>query len=184
MKPRNIVSVFQGDAAVEKAGMDPDKSFISLKKHEIRNMRSFYEIMSSFGCRLNDFDGFFVSYSIAQIGKEFDLLRFGTEYVLNIEIKSELKVAQKEQKILKQMRINHYYLKFLGMPIRIFTYVENDGFYKYCIETDNIEKVSPQIIEACMTGQAVNYSIDPDKEFIPSSYLISPFNSTSAFVTG
>ena len=184
MKSRNLISVFQGDAAVEMSGMDVDKRFIALKKHEIRNMRSFCSIMVSEGCTIGHFDGFFVSYTIAQLGKEMDLLRFGTEYILNIEIKSELKVAQKHEKILKQMRENYYYLKFLGKPVRIFTYVENDGFYRYDIVHDNIETVQPEEVAQTMERQVVDYSVDPDKEFIPSNYLISPFNSTDAFVAG
>ena len=184
MRPRNLISVYQGDSVVEASGREVDKRFVALKKHEIRNMRSFCEIMESEGCSIGHFDGFYVSYSIAQIGKELDLLRFGTEYTLNIEVKSELKVAQKEQKILKQMRENYYYLKFLGKPIRIFTYVENDGFYRYNQDVDDVEKVQPQIVADNMIQQNVDYSIDPDKEFVPSNYLISPFNSTESFVAG
>lgn len=184
MKPRNLISVFQGDAVVESSGLDVDKRFIALKKHEIRNMRSFCAIMASEGCTIGHFDGFFVSYTIAQIGKEIDLLRFGNEYILNIEVKSELKIAQKEQKILKQMRENHYYLKFLGKPIRIYTYVENDGFYQYNDEHDAIVKIKAEAVANCLKEQAVDYTIDPDKEFIPSNYLISPFNSTEQFVAG
>lgn len=184
MKPRNLISVFQGDAVVATTGMDVDKRFIALKKHEIRNMKSFCAIMASAGCTIGHFDGFFVSYTIAQIGKEIDLLRFGNEYILNIEIKSELKIAQKELKILKQMRENHYYLKFLGKPMRIFTYVENDGFYHYDDVHDSVVKVQAEIVANCMQKQTVNYTIDPDKEFVPSNYLISPFNSTEQFIAG
>lgn len=184
MKPRNLISVFQGDAIVEATGLDVDKRFVALKKHEIRNMRSFCTIMASEGCTIGHFDGFFVSYSIAQIGKELDLLRFGNEYVLNIEIKSELKIAQKELKILKQMRENYYYLKFLGKPICIYTYVENDGFYRYDDVHDSVEKVESEIVANSLKGQTVDYTVDPDKEFIPSNYLISPFNSTEKFIAG
>lgn len=98
MKPRNLISVFQGDAAIESIGLDINKQFAALKKHEIRNMQSFCSIMADNECLISHFDGFFVSYTIAQIGKELDLLRFGEEFLLNIEIKSELKVAQKETK--------------------------------------------------------------------------------------
>ena len=38
--------------------------------------------------KMNFFDGFYVGYHIPQIGKEFDLLRIGKEYLVNIEIKS------------------------------------------------------------------------------------------------
>lgn len=184
MKPRNLISVFQGDAAVESSGLDVDKRFVALKKHEIRNMRSFCAIMTTEGCTIGSFDGFFVSYTIAQIGKEIDLLRFGNEYILNIEIKSELKIAQKELKILKQMRENYYYLKFLGKPIRIYTYVENDGFYQYDNALDTVIKIAADIVANSLKEQTVDYTIDPDKEFIPSNYLISPFNSTGQFIAG
>lgn len=90
---------------------------------------------------ISDFDGFFVGYTIGQIGKEFDLLTFGSDLTINIEIKSELKVAKKEEKILKQLRVNNYYLKFLGRPLRLFTYVDNDGFYEYIVETDSLVKI-------------------------------------------
>ena len=39
MKPRNLISVFQGDAAIESIGLDINKQFAALKKHEIRNMQ-------------------------------------------------------------------------------------------------------------------------------------------------
>lgn len=184
MKTRNLLSVFQGDAVLERGNLDTENKFKTLKKHEIRNMKSFCAIMSENGVSIRGFDGFFVSYSIPQIGKEFDLLRFGTEYLLNIEIKSELKVAQKEQKILKQMAENYYYLNFLGRPIRLFTYVENDGFYQYSHEERTIEKIPPDIIAGCLENQDAEYSVNPDMEFVPSNYLISPFNSTDKFVNG
>ena len=181
MKPRNIIAVFQGDAAVEAMGADVDKRFKALKSHEIRNLCGFCSIMRQNGCSMAHFDGFYVSYSILQIGKEFDLLRLGNDYVLNIEIKSELKIAQKEQKILKQMRQNQYYLQFLNKPIHIFTYVENDGFYQY--QNDNtVRRVSPETVARYMCDQTIDYSLDPDRLFLPSNYLISPFNSTDAFM--
>lgn len=184
MKPRNLVSVYQGEAALESIAQPEQKDFRVLKSHEIRTLRSFCDIMCSYGCSLSVFDGYYVSYAIAQIGKEFDLLRFGNDLVLNIEIKSELKVANKIEKILKQMRMNFYYLKFLGQKIEIFTYVENDGFYWYNSETDAAIKVEAQIVATSMKAHVVNYEINPDREFVPSNYLISPFNSTEKFLNG
>lgn len=82
------------------------------------------------------------------------------------------------------MRENHYYLKFLGKSIRIFTYIENDGFYKYDVCNDSVQKISAKEVAQSMKEQTVNYSVDPDKEFIPSNYLISPFNATEHFIDG
>lgn len=184
MKPKNLISVYQGAAALDSIELPVDKKFKALKKHEIRNLNSFCDIMQGLGCTFCDFDGYYVGYSIGQIGKEFDLLRFGDELVINIELKSELKVANKEEKILKQMRINHYYLKFLSRKIKIITYVENDGFYEYEEESDFLSKVDGRVVATYVKRHIVNQNIDPDKEFVPSNYLISPFNSTEKFLRG
>ena len=183
MKPRNLISVIQGEAALEECDCFVDKRFNVLKKHEIKNLTSFCSILQKDGCDISHFDGFFVSYSIAQIGKEFDLLRFGKDYILNIEIKSELKSAQKEAKILKQMKENHYYLKFLGKQMLFFTYVENDGFFQYT-DDGQITRVTSNEVARNMCEQTVDYSIDPDALFLPSNYLISPFNRTHEFMRG
>lgn len=106
------------------------------------------------------------------------------DFILNIEIKSEIKTAEKAKKILKQMRENYYYLKFLGLPIMIFTYVENDGIYQYNIDSNSVEKTTYDCISKIIKKQSIDYSIDPDKKFVPSNYLISPFNSTDRFIGG
>ena len=96
MKPQNLISVYQGAAALEKLGKDADKKFKVLKPHEIGCLNRFCDILRAHGCDISDFDGFFVGYTIGQIGKEFDLLSFGPEYTINIELKSELKPAEKK----------------------------------------------------------------------------------------
>jgi hypothetical protein len=182
MKTENLICTFQGAAAIDLPTVD--KRFKKLKSHEIRNLETFCRIMGNYGFSYENYDGFFVSYSIKQIGKEFDLLRFGDELILNVEIKSELKVANKLEKIRKQMEINHYYLKFLGKKIVIITYVENDGFYMY----DSNQNIAVRMREVdaanVIKTHKVNLLIDPDKEFVPSNYLISPFNSTEQFING
>ena len=102
MKQHNLISVYQAESAI--LNMDGAKPYQILKKHEVRNLKSFCEIMKSAGCPISSFDGFYVGYTIKQIGKEFDLLRFGSDNILNIEIKSELKQANKMQKLLMQMQ--------------------------------------------------------------------------------
>ncbi|MBQ3515314.1 MAG: DUF2075 domain-containing protein [Lachnospiraceae bacterium] len=184
MKTRNLISFSQSADAIESLDDEISKKHREIKPHETRNLKSFCNFMLSQGCSMKNFDGFFVGYSIPQIGKEFDLLRFGTNYILNIELKSELKVAKKNQKILKQMRENYYYLKFLGKPVCIFTYVENDGFYEYDSVNNDLVSVLSSKVSAFIKTQEVEETDDPDKLFIPSNYLISPFNSTNKFIDG
>lgn len=182
MKTENLLCVYQGAAAIDSPTVD--KKLKKLRSHEIRNLELFCIIMSQYGFSYGDFDGYFVSYSIKQIGKEFDLLRFGDEIILNIEIKSELKVANKFDKIRKQMEINHYYLKFLGKQIVVITFVENDGFYIYDNIHNTISRINESDVAEIIKAHKPNLAIDPDKEFIPSNYLISPFNSTEQFING
>lgn len=101
MKPKNLIAASQGNAIIDEYNLDVDQKFKYLKTHEIRNLTNLCNILKLSGCTISEFDGFFISYSIAQLGKKFDLLRFGKNYILNIELKSELKIAQKEKKILK-----------------------------------------------------------------------------------
>lgn len=184
LKPQNIYSVLQGAGALETLGDSVDKQYKPLKKHEIRTMGLFCATMQFNGCNISHFDGFFVGYTMQQINKEFDLLRFSSQRILNIEIKSELKVAKKEEKILQQLRKNHYYLRFLGKELLLFAYEENNGFYRYDSEADSLVRVSAHTVANAIMQERADYSIDPDVIFVPSNYLISPFNSTDKFIQG
>ncbi len=182
MKAKNLITVYQGEAAIASLVYKVDRKYKILKEHEIKCLEAFCSIMKESGCEFKDFDHFFVGYSIGQIGKEFDMLRFGVDNIINIELKSELSVDVKEEKVLKQMRVNYYYLKFLNREITIFAFVKNDGFYEYDIKSDSIHSVEPKIIAELLINQNIDYSADPNEMFIPSNYLISPFNSTEKFI--
>lgn len=68
-----------------------------------------------------------MGYKIPQIDKEFDLLRFGENYILNVEIKSILKEDDAKEQLIK----NRYYLASLRKKIKSFTYVaEHNSFYQ------------------------------------------------------
>lgn len=186
MKSSNLFSVCQGCNALLTCGEDAFKKYSLLKKHEIRVLNLFCEFMIQNGCKVEQMDGYFVGFSIGQIGKEFDLLRFGHDNIINIELKSKLKKSKEENlaTICDQMRKNMYYLKFLNMEITIFTFVENDGFYIYDKNQDKAEKIDAKEVASCLLNQISDVNVDPDKLFIPSNYLISPFNSTKKFISG
>ena len=88
MRTKNLISVFQGAYALEAKHSAETKELKILKPHEIRNLEKLCSVLKSGGCGISDLDGYFVGYTIPQISKEFDLLRFGEESVINIEIKS------------------------------------------------------------------------------------------------
>lgn len=81
-----------------------------------------------------------------QIGKEFDLLRFGDNYIINIEIKTESSI----DKIFKQQQKNKYYLEFLDKEIYIYTYILNENkLYKLIRKDSNNEIKEATFNELC-----------------------------------
>ena len=181
MKPENLISRVQGGEVLKR---HPELiSHEALKPHEIGNLRSFCEIMKQEKCRMKDFDDFYAGYVIRQIGKEFDLLKFSKDTVLNIELKTQLDKRTKKAKILKQMRTNHYYLNCLNKKILIYTYVENDGFYRYSTSTRHLSPVPASDLARVMHNFKADHKFIPDQAFLPVNFLISPFTSTSKFLS-
>lgn len=96
------------------------------KEHEIVSLSALVEQLIAKGLGVSDFDGFFFSYTIEHISKEFDLIRLSGDKssILNIELKST-DVAQ--SKIEKQLRQNLYYLRHIAKDIRSYTYVSSSN---------------------------------------------------------
>ena len=59
---------------------------LTVREHERESLASFISCAYRAGASLCDFDSFYYSYSIPQIGKEFDLLKITPECILNIEL--------------------------------------------------------------------------------------------------
>lgn len=66
-------------------------------------------------------NGFFIGFKINQISKEFDLLRFGNNEIVNIELKN----TSNEVKMKKQLIHNQHYLRSISSRIYSFTYVSS-----------------------------------------------------------
>ncbi|QUB69693.1 ATP-binding protein [Prevotella melaninogenica] len=147
-----------------------------LSANELDCMTSFIELFKTTHDSISLLDNFFVGYIIPQIGKEFDLLRFNKTNVVNIELKSKAS----EEKILKQLKRNRYYLQFLDREVSLFTYVQETEKL-YMLDKEHLTPVSfddlyKELIKDCDEFDDIN------KLFNPSNYLISPFNSTKKFM--
>ena len=111
-------------------------------------------------------------------------MRFGQDCILNIELKSELSGSknENEKKVLDQLKKNYYYLNMVSPRMELITYVENEGFYKYSFENDSIGMISAHEVAEIMKNHIYDETIDPSSIFVPSKYLISPFNTTERFI--
>ncbi len=155
-----------------------------LKLHESITLKMLIAEMKSGGADESCFNGYFVGYSIKQISKEFDLLRFGKKSVINIELKSCLQTSTRDIKIKRQMSKNQYYLEFLKYDIDIYTFIQGDGLYYWDNGTEQPVKVKVSHLLEKLQKQKIDFNINPDNLFLPKNYLISTFNDTDKFLAG
>jgi hypothetical protein len=115
MKNINILSLVQAYNTLQGESFKNFLSYydIEIRDEEINDLALLVKGLSEQTINKNIFNHFHVGYKIPQIGKEFDLLRFGKDYIINIELKK----TSTEEKILKQLKRNKYYLSFIGMVI-------------------------------------------------------------------
>ncbi|WP_253952475.1 DNA/RNA helicase domain-containing protein [Xylanibacter muris] len=153
-----------------------------IKNYELNGIESFVNELQKTNSNISIVNRYYLGYSIPQIGKEFDLLRFGNNYIINIEIKTESSI----EKILKQQQKNRYYLGFLDKPLHIYTYISNENkLYKLVTKNrgNQIEETSfSELCNMLMHQQVVTFN-NIDDLFNPSDYLVSPFNSPEKFMS-
>lgn len=151
---------------------------LAIKDEEVDDLTCLANILHDLTNDKSIFDRFYVGYKIPQIGKEFDLLRFGNEYVINVEIKR----SSSEEKIQKQLIRNKYYLSYIGKQIYGFTFVSEIGQLYFLNSDELLEKVDVSYLEELLSKQETVGVENIDDLFNPSDYLVSPFNSTKKFL--
>lgn len=152
-----------------------------IKEHEFRSLIRLVQILQEKKVTVGELDGFYYSYTIGQIGKEFDLLKLcRNDKVLNIELKSE---AVSEQKIEKQLLKNKYYLSHIAQKIYAFTYVE-EADKLYWLNGEKAETCEWDKLVQALKGFNHYETGDIGKLFRPRDFLISPLNTPEKFVEG
>ncbi|RJE47908.1 hypothetical protein A7K50_01305 [Dehalobacter sp. MCB1] len=180
MKSVNLLSLINANKDLQETVFElyKDNFAIKIKDNELNDLELFVSNIFASTNKLIVFDEFFVGFTINQISKEFDLLRFGKNYIINIELKNETT----NEKIQKQLNKNKYYLSFLGVEVYCFTFVA--GINKLFILKDDgsIEETDLNYLITLLYKQELAYIEDVNKLFDPTNYLVSPFNSTEAFI--
>lgn len=126
-------------------------------------------------------DNFCFGYKIPQIGKEFDLIRFGENYNISIELKSQTTFDKQE----KQLERNHFYLNFLEKPTRYYSFSPDvQSYIEYDGGTGSIKNIIPEEFIRVLEEQKVSLlGLDEvDDLFDIKNYLVSPFNDTDKFL--
>lgn len=126
-------------------------------------------------------DFFLFDYSIPQIAKEFDLLRFGSNYNINIELKSS--TTPEAQK--KQLEKNAFYLKFLPAETKYYSISPTiNSYLEYESDTQTFKEIDPVEFISILKNQKVKeYNIEEANScFEIKNYLVSPFNNVDKFL--
>ncbi|WP_100065624.1 DNA/RNA helicase domain-containing protein [Miniphocaeibacter massiliensis] len=148
---------------------------ISIKNEEIKSINA---LMKNLKLSSRYYDSFYIGYTIPQISKEFDLIRIEENRVINIELKS----IATEDRIKKQLIQNAYYLSFLNKNMEIFSFIEETNTL-YKLENFKIKRIEfPELKKILTENLSQVLSLDINKLFNPSNYLVSPFNSTEKFL--
>lgn len=154
---------------------------VKVKPQEGQDIFEFVKkIVANNGLHSDQLDEFFIGYEIPQISKEFDLLRFGNNFTLDIELKH----TSTPEKITKQLIQNKYYLKALGKPVKIYAYIVQTEEVFQLDEDDNLLLSNLSALKADIEIQDYLFIQDIDALFKPSVYLVSPLNSTEKFMAG
>ena len=182
MKSINLLSLSQAYDSLEPSEY---KSFIEyyeidISNNELDDLKILVNEMISKLSFVNIFNNFYVGYKIQHISKEFDLLRFGENYIINIEIKNE----STEDKIKKQLTRNRYYLYHINKVIHNYCFVAKTKTLYQLKSSGELEIVLLESLIQVLTNQNLIMLDSPDVLFNPSDYLVSPFNSTTKFVSG
>ncbi|MGG0186182.1 DNA/RNA helicase domain-containing protein [Bacillus rhizoplanae] len=151
---------------------------IEFDKQEIEDLSVLLKHLKASG--IHNLDNFYIGFTINQISKQFDLLRIGTNSVVNIELKRK----STPQKIEKQLIQNRYFLQFLGKTVHTFTFVsETAELFKYD-HTATLNTTTFTNLVSILDSQTIEDVGDIHSLFKPSNYLVSPFNSTNKFISG
>ena len=148
--------------------------------NEQKSLRAFIRfLVSECQCGLSDLNGFYFSYEIPQISKEFDLLRFSKDFILNIELKSNDKPLAE---VCYQLKRNKYYLEHINKSALLFTYFDDNRLYQL-VDGVLIES-NPTELKKALSLTHISINDDIDSMFTPSQFLISPLSTPSLFLEG
>ncbi|SDE91973.1 hypothetical protein SAMN04488542_103211 [Fontibacillus panacisegetis] len=153
---------------------------ITVKKQECIDVQDMILEILDCDIRTVQMSEFYMGYTIPQISKEFDLLRFGTNFTLNIEVKNN----SQPNRVQKQLSQNKYYLRALGYEVKSFSYIAKTNEFYRLDDSENLIKSTIDDLVNVIKTQKPKVITEIDALFKPSEYLVSPLNSTAKFIGG
>ena len=158
---------------------------IEYKKTEVHEQESLHVLVDEilkYDVNTEDLDGFYFSYVIQHISKEFDLLKISQDFssILNIELKSE---PISTDKIKKQLIRNKYYLGHLSCNINSFTYIASSSELYNLDKDRNLNICDFKELIKAIKEIGTYFTGDIDTLFKAANFLISPLNTPDKFLS-
>ena len=182
--PINLISLRQAHEALMSHSPELFHAYLDTfgitmrKQQEREDIMRFIDMVQEMADP-GDLDGFYIGYTIPQISKEFDLLRIGRNYILNIEIKHIGPI----ERIQKQLRQNRHYLLALKPGIRSYSYIVSTGeLYGIDERSAEVYPATAEELVRAIREQEIEKAADLDRLFSPKQYLVSPLSSPEKFV--
>ena len=157
----------------------------SAREAEIESLCSFMDRLMHCSCFLTftACEGFFFSFVIDHISKEFDLLKIASDKsrVLNVELKSQ---DVGPDRMEKQLRQNRYYLGHITKNILSFTYLSSTGQVFTLDGEGRFYETSMENLAEIMNGFGPCMTEGIDGLFNARDFLVSPVNAPGRFLAG
>ncbi len=178
MRGINLISLLNAYHNLNKYDFSAFKKYYGLKskEHEICCIEELLAKLALYDVPM--YENFYLSYQIPHIGKEFDLLRFGDNHLINIELKTN---APKKA-IWQQLKNNKYYLNYLNSKKYYFCYVAKANRLYQLNENNQLINAKDDYLIQLLQTQKLTSITNVDDLFDPANYLVSPFNSPKKFL--
>lgn len=152
------------------------------KGHQYRHdeIEAIFDLLKLTSGASNSLNNFLYGYSIPQLNKEFDLLAFGDDFVVNLELKSKIDDLDK---VKKQLLANRHYLKMVSSNIFLCGFVKDTGKVYLLDDNGELSEIKADEIFAIIKAKELK-TIDLDKIYTPQKILVSPLNSPGKFLKG
>ncbi|WP_299222214.1 ATP-binding protein [uncultured Aquimarina sp.] len=180
MKKVNLISIIQAYNKLNRPLYIKYFDYFNVKPKstELDDLKLFVSHLFKVDNNIENLKDYYFGYNIPQIGKEFDLLRFGENYNINVELKSK----NTGVKIINQLKRNKYYLGFLRTDTHYYTFVSSEKKLYTLDDSDNLVVRDLKELVHLLENQILKQISNVDSLFNPSNYLVSPFNSTEKFI--
>lgn len=153
-------------------------SFSKNKQYRHEEITGIKKLISNLNLDNSYYDNFYYSYNLEILNKEFDLIKVSNKNVLNIELKT---INVGENRILKQLMQNRYYLKLIGKPIISITYIHKTNTL-YELVDDSLKEISFDRLKEIFKENKEIIKVNLDNYYTSDNIVRSPIQAPSRFI--